>query len=121
MTERYHGLDAMRAVMMLLGLVLHSMASYTTAPIGDAWPFNIVAYLTWALVLASFGLFVYHAHRERPSLRFLSAWIKFPIVLGVTTVVCVGTYRALVRGTWIGELLNGRRYGSRTARYLGAM
>ena len=108
----------------------------------------IVAYLTWTLVLASFGLFVYHAHRERPALRFLadasywsyiihlpivvatagllapaplSAWPKFAIVLSVTTAICVVTYRAFVRGTWIGELLNGRRYGRRTAPYLGAM
>jgi len=35
---RFHALDALRAAMMLLGLVLHSMASYTATPLGEAWP-----------------------------------------------------------------------------------
>ena len=35
---RFHALDALRATMMLLGLVLHSMASYTATPLGEAWP-----------------------------------------------------------------------------------
>ncbi len=39
-TERLHGLDALRAVMMLLGLVLHSMVSYgPLQSMGDMWPF----------------------------------------------------------------------------------
>ena len=38
--DRYHSLDALRAAMMLLGLVLHSGASYTRTPLGDAWPYN---------------------------------------------------------------------------------
>ena len=38
--ERYHSLDAFRAAMMLLGLVLHSAASYTYTPLRDAWPFH---------------------------------------------------------------------------------
>ena len=37
---RFHSLDALRAAMMLLGLVLHAMASYVTVPLGDAWPFK---------------------------------------------------------------------------------
>lgn len=37
---RYHSLDALRASMMLLGVVLHSMASYTPEPMSDAWPFK---------------------------------------------------------------------------------
>ena len=37
---RYHSLDALRAVMMLLGLVLHSAASYTANPLGEAWPYQ---------------------------------------------------------------------------------
>lgn len=38
--QRYHSLDALRAAMMLLGIVLHAMASYTTFPLGDTWPFR---------------------------------------------------------------------------------
>lgn len=37
---RYHSLDALRASMMLLGLVLHSAAGYVTTPLGGAWPFR---------------------------------------------------------------------------------
>jgi glucan biosynthesis protein C len=40
--KRWHGLDALRASMMLLGLVLHSAASYTFAPLGQAWPYQDV-------------------------------------------------------------------------------
>lgn len=38
--QRYHSLDALRAAMMLLGLVLHSAASYTRTPLKDAWPYH---------------------------------------------------------------------------------
>ena len=38
--HRYHSLDALRAAMMLLGLVLHSAASYTQAPLREAWPYQ---------------------------------------------------------------------------------
>jgi glucan biosynthesis protein C len=37
---RLHSLDAMRAAMMLLGLVLHSAVSYTFTPLGAAWPYQ---------------------------------------------------------------------------------
>lgn len=37
---RYHSLDALRAVMMLLGLLLHAACSYTTFPMQDAWLFK---------------------------------------------------------------------------------
>ena len=36
--ERQHSLDALRAAMMLLGLVLHSAVTYTITPLGDTWP-----------------------------------------------------------------------------------
>jgi peptidoglycan/LPS O-acetylase OafA/YrhL len=38
--SRLHALDGLRAAMMLLGLVLHSAASYTFTPLGDAWPYR---------------------------------------------------------------------------------
>ena len=37
---RLHSLDALRASMMLLGLVLHSAVSYITTPLGAAWPYK---------------------------------------------------------------------------------
>jgi peptidoglycan/LPS O-acetylase OafA/YrhL len=96
----------------------------------------IVAFLTWALVLASFGLFLRHVRREHPAVRYaadasywmyivhlpvviwtagllarvpLHASLKFALVLVVTTAVSALTYQGFVRRTWIGALLNGRR------------
>ena len=36
-TERIHSLDSLRAIMMLLGLVLHSALTYNVTVYGDAW------------------------------------------------------------------------------------
>lgn len=36
--ERLHSLDALRAAMMLLGLVLHSAVTYTVTRLGATWP-----------------------------------------------------------------------------------
>jgi peptidoglycan/LPS O-acetylase OafA/YrhL len=38
--QRYHSLDALRAAMMLLGLVLHSGASYIRGPVIWMWPYR---------------------------------------------------------------------------------
>lgn len=37
-TERVYSLDALRAIMMLLGVVIHSAITYASADFGDAWP-----------------------------------------------------------------------------------
>jgi len=38
--RRYHSLDQLRAIMMILGLVLHSAVSFTIIPLGRAWPYQ---------------------------------------------------------------------------------
>jgi peptidoglycan/LPS O-acetylase OafA/YrhL len=38
--HRYHALDALRATMMLLGLVLHSAVSYQVEPLHVVWPYK---------------------------------------------------------------------------------
>ncbi len=38
-SERLHALDAVRAVMMMLGLVIHAACSYTTLPL-QVWPYK---------------------------------------------------------------------------------
>jgi fucose 4-O-acetylase-like acetyltransferase len=38
--QRLHALDGLRAAMMLLGLVLHSAASYLTVSVKSAWPYQ---------------------------------------------------------------------------------
>ena len=37
-TERIHSLDSLRAIMMLLGLVIHSAITYTVFDFGEGWP-----------------------------------------------------------------------------------
>lgn len=91
----------------------------------------------WPLVLAIIGVFVAHMQTPRPLVRYfadgafwiyivhlpVTIWItgtlaqsampavaKFGIVLVLTAVITTLTYNYLVRSTWIGVLLNGRRY-----------
>ena len=90
----------------------------------------------WLLIFGCLGLFVRRLDAPRPRLRYLAdasywiylthllpvtwavgllalvAWpagVKFTIVLTVATAVTLLTYRAFVRTTAIGALLNGRR------------
>jgi glucan biosynthesis protein C len=65
--ERYHPLDALRAAMMLLGLVLHSAASYTRTPLGDAWPYHDPQ------TNVAFDLIVFFIHLFRMPLFFVVA------------------------------------------------
>ena len=37
-----------------------------------------------------------------------SAWIEFPVVLATSMVLLLASYHGLVRGRWLGNLLNGR-------------
>jgi peptidoglycan/LPS O-acetylase OafA/YrhL len=64
---RYHGLDALRAAMMLLGLVLHSAASYTQVPMREAWP------LQDAYTSIVFDLLLFFIHLFRMPVFFLVA------------------------------------------------
>jgi peptidoglycan/LPS O-acetylase OafA/YrhL len=67
--------------------------------------------------LADASYWMYLAHL--PIVFFLAAalatvplhWaLKFPLILGATVGVLLASYRYFVRHTWIGEILNGRRY-----------
>jgi len=67
--------------------------------------------------LADASYWMYLAHL--PIVFFLAAalakvplhWaIKFPLILAITGTVLLVSYHYLVRPTWIGEILNGRKY-----------
>ena len=64
---RLHSLDALRASMMLLGLVLHSAVSYITTPLGPAWPYKDSS---TSLV---FDLLVFSIHLFRMPVFFAAA------------------------------------------------
>ena len=46
----------------------------------------------------------------------LPAFVKFLIVLSVTTIICFISYHYLVRNTFIGKFLNGRKYARQIAK-----
>src|SRR5580698_456049 len=67
--------------------------------------------------LADSSYWLYLAHL--PLVFFLAAalakvpwhWaVKFPLILAITMTVLLASYHYLVRSTWIGEILNGRKY-----------
>jgi len=89
------------------------------------WSFGIIgAALRWCATespvrryLADSSYWLYLAHL--PLVFFLAGafakvpwhWsIKFPLILAITMAVLLGSYHYLVRPTWIGEVLNGRKY-----------
>lgn len=114
---RYHSLDALRASMMLLGVVLHSMASYSTAPIGDSWPFRdthtgayfllpmLVIHLfrmpAFFAVAGFFAAFLYARDGAAGFARNRATRVLLPLVIFWATVgplVLLGFYFAITRG-----------------------
>jgi glucan biosynthesis protein C len=96
--------------------------------------------LLWLLVFGITGLFVRYAAGERPAWRYLSDgsyWMyiahmpvvmafqmalagvafateaKVAVVASLSFVALVASYDLLARATWVGALLNGRRYSRR--------
>ncbi len=89
------------------------------------WSFGVIgAALTFCAnespvrrYLADASYWLYLAHL--PIVFFLAAafakvpwhWaVKFPLILAITMTVLLASYHYLVRPTWIGQILNGRRY-----------
>jgi glucan biosynthesis protein C len=93
--------------------------------------------LCWFLIFATTGLFLRFCSRPSPGWRYMSdssywlyimhmpvvvglqvamlhvplpALAKVPVVLALAVLILVASYEILVRPTWIGILLNGRRY-----------
>lgn len=64
---RIPSLDALRAAMMLLGLVLHSAVSYITTPLGAAWPYKD------AQTSIAFDLLIFFIHLFRMPAFFVVA------------------------------------------------
>jgi fucose 4-O-acetylase-like acetyltransferase len=98
------------------------------------------AVIVWLMVFGSTGLFLRYLDREIPAMRYLSdssywiylmhgpvvlwghimvagyAWsaaLKTLVVLAISVPILVASYHLLARPTWVGVLLNGRRYPRR--------
>lgn len=65
--RRYHSLDQLRGVMMLLGLVIHSAVSFITVPRPTAWAYNDSS------TSVLFDILVFFIHVFRMPLFFLVA------------------------------------------------
>jgi len=137
---------ALAVVFTVMGLALAGETAPFAAGTGDAWlAGHAAAYAAavwcWSLALLGAGLRFFAA--ASPVRRYIadsSYWIylmhlplvfflqvavqdaplhwsvKFPLILGVALALLFGSYHYLVRPTFIGALLNGRRYPRRSGR-----
>lgn len=119
--ERYHALDGLRAVMMLLGVVLHAAVTYMVTPIGP-WPlkdsttslfFDLLVYTIHifripvffvmsgffgAMLLQKRGVWAMMVHRvRRIILPFLIFW---PPLFLVTAPLTIAGWQRCQSGVW---------------------
>ncbi len=124
------GLPFFMAAMVLGGLRQRGVA----VPHADLWMAAVYNLASWWWSAAAIGLFLRYLPAQRPALAYLSDssyWVylvHFPLTvlfgaallhaplgalakmllnITLTTAVCLATYQLLVRGRWIGRLLNG--------------
>jgi peptidoglycan/LPS O-acetylase OafA/YrhL len=72
---------------------------------------------TWTRYVADSSYWIYIAHLplvvalQVAVAKIPLIWqVKYPLIVGIATVILFLSYHYLVRGTWIGLLLNGRRH-----------
>ncbi len=100
-SERFHAMDAMRAVAMLLGLVFHAGMPFTRTetawPVMDRWrhpAFDILVYVIHAFRMPLFfiiaGFFAHLLYRKVGPRRFVArrvGRVLLPFVVGLMTIV----------------------------------
>ena len=100
--RRYHALDQLRAIMMLLGLVIHSAASYASIALGRAWRyqdehthlfFDVVVFFIhvfrmplFFLMAGFFAAYLYYRRGWRTMLVNRTVRIIVPFVLGLAVL-----------------------------------
>jgi glucan biosynthesis protein C len=97
-TERLHSLDALRAIMMLLGLVIHSAITYGTIDYGTGWSLKnpntthlsndfIVIFIhafrmqTFFLVAGFFGALLFYERRPLKMMKNTTSRIVLPFLV----------------------------------------
>jgi glucan biosynthesis protein C len=132
-------LDCLRRGWWLWLALSLPLGLWNAAAVGKhlAWTIVTGALLAWLLIFGLTGLFLRHLSRPSKTLRYLSdssywvylvhppvlvvlqlllyplgwsAHIKFVLVLAASLPVLIASYHWLVRPTWLGAALNGRRY-----------
>lgn len=99
--------------------------------------------IVWLFIFGITGLFIRYGSKHSKRMRYISdssywvylihlpltaiipafisefplpALVKFIIVLSLTTLICFATYHYLVRNTFIGKFLNGKKYPKKDKR-----
>ncbi|OEK01177.1 hypothetical protein BFP97_06475 [Roseivirga sp. 4D4] len=138
-----HFLDNMMRndwVFAISGLVIFTLRFIFRPYIDDVLYGALNAIMVWFFVFGITGLFIRYASRYSARMRYVSdasywvylihlpltglipafifnwpipVFLKFLIVVVITTIVCFTTYHFMVRSTFIGKFLNGRRYPRR--------
>lgn len=121
----------------ITAMVIFTARFFLRSYIDDILYGMISAMIVWFFVFGITGLFIRYFSKHSVRMRYISdssywvylihlpvvglipafivdwpipAFAKFLIVMLTTTVVCFVTYHYLVRGTFIGKFLNGRKY-----------
>ncbi|MFK7970523.1 MAG: acyltransferase family protein, partial [Bacteroidia bacterium] len=96
--ERLHSLDSLRAIMMLLGLVLHSAITYGTVNYGIGWPLkdfesthisnDLIVHIIHSfrmqiffVVAGFFGSMLFYQRRPKAMIKNRLQRIVFPFVV----------------------------------------
>ena len=123
----------------VLGLVVYSVYFLMKDSINDILPLKLIikSIITWSFIFGITGLFMRYGNNYSKRMRYISdssywvyllhlpltllipgliadwslhANLKLLVVVTSTTFICFVTYHYLVRGTFIGQFLNGRKY-----------
>lgn len=122
---------------VIIGVLLFILRFIYSDYLDDVIKGVLHAIITWTLLFGLSGLFVKYLSVNSPTLRYVSdasywvylvhlpftIWIpgllsnlelpgiiKFFITLILTSIICFTTYHHLVRATFVGKFLNGRKY-----------
>jgi peptidoglycan/LPS O-acetylase OafA/YrhL len=122
---------------LMSAVLIFTLRFFFRSEVDDILYGALNAIIIWSFVFGIIGLFVRYASGNSPRLRYISdasywvylvhlplvalfsslivswslpAFVKFLIVSLFTTVVCFLSYHYLVRNTFIGKFLNGRKY-----------
>ncbi|MDO9553496.1 acyltransferase family protein [Rhodonellum sp.] len=126
----------------ILGIILFSILFFMNASFGLEAKIILKSIMLWLFIFGITGLFIRYGSNHSARMRYISdssywvylihlpftafipslivdwpipATLKFLFVLISTGVICYVSYHYLVRGTFIGKFLNGRKYSRKIA------
>ena len=128
---------------LMLGLVLFTVHFVMKESVNEMITLMLIikSLTTWLFIFGITGLFIRYGSNQSARMRYISdssywvyllhlpltaflpgfiadwqlhAILKLLIVVVGTMVICLATYHYLVRGTFIGQFLNGKKYSKKT-------